>query len=214
MSIVPRTVAGKLAYFEQHLPVWAADPVAIGLTAQQIVDLSALVATARTNFDAALDARSSSRSATVAQNTAIYEMAELGGDFIKTIRAFAETNNDPNVFVIAQIPPPSPPTPAGPPEEPTNLRATLLSPFGIQISWDGSASQGTYFNIWRKLNTETIFSFVGTTKTKSLDDTSIPDGTAAASYYVSAHREEQTANSAVMTLQFGSGSGAGLTLAA
>jgi hypothetical protein len=214
MAVVPDKIAEKLSYFEQHLPVWAANTTTIGITSLQISDLAILVADARANFDSAIDARSVSRAATVAQNASIDAMVELGGDLIKTIRAFAETTNDITVFETAQVPPPSPPTPAGPPEQPTNLAAKLLTPFGLTISWNGSAAQGTYFNIWRKLNAETVFSFVGTTKTKSLDDTSIPDGTTSANYYISAHRDEQTVNSAIMTLQFGSGGGAGLTLAA
>jgi hypothetical protein len=112
MAVVPDKIAEKLSYFEQHLPVWAANTTTIGITSLQISDLAILVADARANFDSAIDARSVSRAATVAQNA------------------------------------------------------------------------------------------------------SIPDGTTSANYYISAHRDEQTVNSAIMTLQFGSGGGAGLTLAA
>jgi hypothetical protein len=214
MSVVPRPIGEKLSFFEQHLPVWTKGPASIGLTADQLAALSVLVGQAREKVDEVNDLRSRSRAATNSQSVAIGAMGELGGDLIKTIRAFAETNNDPNVFGAAQIPLPSPPTPSGPPEQPGLLEAQLLSPFGLRISWKGSAARGTYFNVWRKLGGETSFSFVGTAKTRSLDDLTIPAGSASVSYFVAAHRAALTTNSSALEVRFGSGVDGSMTLAA
>jgi hypothetical protein len=214
MSVVPRPIGEKLSFFEQHLPVWTKDPASIGLNSDQVAELSVLVSQAREKVDEVNDLRSRSRAATNSQSVAVGAMAELGGDLIKTIRAFAETNNDPNVFGAAQIPLPAPPTPAGPPDQPKILKAQLLSPFGLRITWEGSAARGTYFNVWRKLGGERSFSFVGTAKTRRLDDLTIPDGSASVSYFVAAHRAALTTNSSVLEVRFGSGVDGSMTLAA
>lgn len=217
MSVIPRTLSEQLDFFEQHLPVWAANPAAIGLTPVQIADLSLLVSEARAAFENAIDARESSRSATMIQSFAFLAMVTLGSDLIKTIKAFAETSGDNSVYGAAQIPPPAAPTPAGPPVEPTHLAANFLSPFGLGLSWKGSVAQGAYFGIWRRLGGETNYTLIATSKTKAYDDTTVPAGTQSVQYYISAHRDEFTVNSSVLALQFGAGgagAGAGLSIAA
>ncbi len=214
MAVVPSKIADRLAFYEQHLPIWATDPTAIGLNVGQISNLATFVADARAKFDATQDARADARAATTLQTNAMATMSDLGADLIKTIRAYAETTNDPNVYGIAQIPPPAPPTPAGPPDKPTELEARILLPFGIGLTWKGTTAQSAYFGIWRQLPGETAFSMIKTTSEKSFEDRTLPGGIDGVVYYIAAVRDSFEVNSASLTISFGADGTASLTLAA
>jgi len=205
MPTVTNTILGKLSFFEEHLPVWAVDPAAIGLDAAQIASLSILVAAARTDFDAAAAIRNSAMAATEAQNNSINAMYDLGADLIKTIRAYAETTNDPGVYVAAEIPAPSPPTPAGPPEKPTELAVGLLPSGGLHLTWKGTLSQSAYFSVYRKAEAESSFTLLDSPADKFFDDTTIPAGANNVTYYIQARRDSFRVDSAWFQVNFGSG---------
>ena len=195
MAVLPDKIAERLAFFEQHLPVWAADPAAIGLSAAQVASLSNFVVAARADFDAAQDARSISRSATVSQNASIGDMTKFGSDLIKTIRSFAQTNNDINVYTAAQIPPPSPPTPLGPPETPANFTGTLNSVGAIELSWNASRAGGTSFTIERSVGgIDGPWTIIGTSEDKDFTDTAVPRAVDTISYRVTASRSGGSSN--------------------
>ncbi len=205
MPTVTNTILGKLSFFEEHLPVWAVDPAAIGLDAAQIASLSILVAAARTDFDAAAAIRNSAMAATEAQNNSINAMYDLGADLIKTIRAYAETTNDPGVYVAAEIPAPAPPTPAGPPEKPTELAVGLLPSGGLHLTWKGTLSQSAYFSVYRKAEAESSFTLLDSPADKFFDDTTIPSGANNVTYYIQARRDSFRVDSAWFQVNFGSG---------
>ncbi|KAA0215859.1 MAG: hypothetical protein DYG94_06800 [Leptolyngbya sp. PLA3] len=203
MATVPDKIAERLAFYEQHTPVWAAAAASIGLSSTQLTALASLVNDARNAFDDAQAARSASRAATTVQTNAMSALSEFGADLIKTIRAFAETSNDPNVYAVAQIPPPKPPTPAGPPDMPTDLTATFIFPWGIRLTWKGSVAQSAYFGVFRRLPGETNFTMIKTFKDKWFDDTTLPTGISSVEYYIAAFRDSYQVNSAALGLQFG-----------
>jgi hypothetical protein len=203
MATVPNTILGKIQFYEQHLPVWSVDPAAIGLVAADIIALSAVVNQARTDYDTAQASRNAAKANTEVQNTSVGTMADMGGGFIDTIRAFAKKNDDPGVYAAAQIPAPQPPTPPGPPEKPTELEAGVLLPFGVSLTWKGSVASGAYFGIFRKLTSETSFSLLKTLSDKSFDDTSLPAGVDGVDYYIAAMRDEFQVNSVTLQVRFG-----------
>jgi hypothetical protein len=210
MPTMPDKIAERLAFFELHLPVWAANPTAIGLTAIQVADLATRTASARTAFDAAQNARSTAKATTVTQTEAMGDMSNLGGDLIKTIRAFAETTNDVNVYSAAQIPPPAPPTPTGPPDVPTNIDASINNFGEIKVNWKASRAVGTQFIVQRQLKavdgTLGNWSFAGSSVTNDYTDTTVPTGFAAVNYRVYAQRPGgQSDASITVTLNFGTG---------
>jgi hypothetical protein len=214
MPVVPQTIIGRIEFYEQHLPVWALNPTAIGLSAAQVADLTARTIQARADYEAAQAVRNTAKAATMTQNDAVSFMHELGGDLVKTIRAFAETTDDTAVYAAAEIPAPQPPTPPGPPDQPTALDADILLPFGIGLTWKGSTAQSTYFGIWRKLDSEVNPVLIKTTKNKSFDDRTLPDGTNAVDYYIAAYRDDFEVNSATLRIQIGANGATSMTLAA
>jgi hypothetical protein len=213
-GIVPDTQQGAIDFFSSRTPTWAANQAAIGISAAQVVDIDAKVTAAQTKLAAAQAARNAAKTATLDLADAMNDMRGFGGDLIKTIRAFAETTDDDTVYVLSDIPPVSPPTPAGPPDQPTVLAADILLPFGIGLTWKGSVSQSAYFSVWRKVDSDISFSLIGTTKSRDFEDRSLPAQTASVDYYIAAIRDTFTVNSASLSIQIGSDGAGAMTLAA
>jgi hypothetical protein len=212
MGVIPTTIIGKIQFYETHLPVWAVDPTAIGLTALQLADLSLLTTAARADFDSTQSIRDAARASTLDQKVSVNAMQELGGDLVKTIRAFAETTNDDTVFSAAQIPPPAPPTPAGPPDMPTEVSAEINNFGYVLIKWKGSRSFGTQFVLQRQLTpvggAPGTWTYAGSSTTNDYTDTTVPTGFASVSYRVYAQRAGGISDaSGTTTIAFGTGSG-------
>lgn len=205
MAVLPESRAALVAWFEARLPVWALDPTGIGLTAVQVSDMAALVAAARSALTAQTNAINAKLAATSTMHVQTDAVRSFGGDLVKVIKNYADLTNNPLVYDEAQVPPPAPPTPAGPPPQPTELVASVLLPFGIGLTWKGSVAQSAYFGIYRQLPGESGFSLIDTSKTKSYQDTTVPAGTARADYYIAALRDDYQVNSSTLTVQFGPG---------
>lgn len=202
-TTIPQSVLGKLEFFEERLAVWSADPTAIGIEATDIVSLNTMVTNARAAYENARASRNTAKADTIIQNLAIADMYGFGSDLVKTMRAFALKTNDPSVYSAAQIPPPAPPSPVGPPDQPTELAASVLLPFGIRLTWKGSVANGAYFGIFRKLHGETSYSIIKTTAEKSYSDTALPVGVTSVDYYIAAMRDAFQVNSSSLQVRFG-----------
>lgn len=185
--------------------MWAADPPAIGLTALQISDLTTATAAARASLTAQTNAINIKEAATNTMHVQTDALRSLGGDLVKVIKTFAELTGDPLVYDEAQVPPPAPPTPAGPPPQPTELSAALLPGGGIRLAWKGSVSQGAYFSIYRRLDGESSFTLIKSPKTKSFDDTTVPAGIGSLVYYIQAVRDEFSVDSSWFMVNLGAG---------
>ena len=213
-GIVPETQQGAIDFFATRTPTWAANQASIGISAAQVVDIDSKVTAAQTKLAAAQAARVASQTATLELRDALKDMRSFGGDLIKTIRTFAETTDDATVYTLSDIPPISPPTPAGPPDQPVELAASILLPFGIGLAWKGSVSQSAYFAVWRRLPGEVSFTMIETTKNKTFEDSTLPDATASVEYYIAAIRDTYTVNSSTLSIQIGSNAAGQMTLAA
>ena len=101
---------GKIEFYESHLLPWTTNVLAIGITASSISDLATLTSEARTAYDGHVSATAAARAATADfydKVAAMHGGAGAGSDMIATIRAFAQSSGDANVYVLAQIPPPA-----------------------------------------------------------------------------------------------------------
>jgi hypothetical protein len=176
MSTLPNGDLNQITFMEQHAPIWAASPTAVGLTAATCTQITSAVGAARKAFNDAQNARAASKSFTNTQKNAIAAMHTLSADAIKTIRLFAETSGNPEVYSKADIDPPAPPTPAQAPTQPIQLRASIEPSGALTIGWKaGPASTnpitgqvydpstvGVTYVIGRKVNGEMNFTQVGT----------------------------------------------------
>jgi len=188
MGVVPNSIVGRIQFFEEHLPVWVDNAAKIGLSSVQLTDLATRTAQARADFETALASRSEAKANTELQNLSVGSMYNLGSDLIKTVRAYAETTEDPTVYASAQIPAPATPTPLGPPATPTDLAVTLTTVGDLELTWKASRAGGTSFSIERQTGPTGSWSLIGTSEDKTFTDSAVPTGETQIAYRVTAAR--------------------------
>lgn len=215
MPIVPPGRIEKVQFYEAHLPPWTGNSTAIGLTAAQMTAFTDLVKDARTAFDVHQTALDASKAATEAFYNAVATMQTEGAGLIRTIKNKAESTNDPNVYVLAQIPSPATPTPVGPPGTPTDFRIELLQYGGLKLTFkcsNPSGSVGTIYEVKRRNGATGEFVYIGATGVKNFTDATLPSGLSSATYQITAIRSTASGNPAQFTINFGVGGGGGFTI--
>ncbi len=101
-----------------------------------------------------------------------------------------QTTNNPNVYVLANIPAPAAPTPAGPPVAPKDLSAVMNSDGTMRLTWKGTIAQlggRQFFSIWRQLPSQTMPLQIGAAK--EFTDVTVPRGLQQVVYNIRAHRD-------------------------
>ncbi|MFG0285226.1 MAG: hypothetical protein ACF8R7_12450 [Phycisphaerales bacterium JB039] len=207
MRTMPNGRIDLIRFFEARLGAWSADPAAIGLSAQQLADLSAMVAAGRAALDDAEELRNLARAATLTFNDAVGDIRKAGGSALNTIRAFAEAGADPAaVYAAAQIPPRAQPSPAPAPQAPTDFAFTLLGDGALELRWSAPApipGAEVFTTIHRKLDGAGDFALLAGTGEESWTDRTIPAGTVSAQYMLRALRRGQVSPpSAITTVYF------------
>ncbi|MCA9279796.1 MAG: hypothetical protein H6815_09440 [Phycisphaeraceae bacterium] len=194
MSTLPGTIVGDIEWFEQRVTGWAENPAAIGLTAGQVTEITTETTEARTAYDNAQAAKTAAKNATMTQNTQVSEMRSFGNQVIKTIRAYALTQPDPNaVYTAASVPPPKDPQ-SNPPEQPYGITYDLNDSGALELKWKGNTQGGsTVYSVLRSVQTEPGEPFgqleqVGLTGVRSFTDSTVPACTIAAQYIIKAYK--------------------------
>lgn len=219
MSIVPSTRLGKIQFYEARIGPWTSHAGEIGLEDQSTSDLAMLITQARAAYNAAEAARAAAKAATLDYYNKVRLMHSspgAGSDMISTIRNFAQTTNNPNVYVLAQIPAPATPGTVPPPGTPFDFRINLLQDGSLELRWkcnNPKGSQGTIYEVTRRLGGSGPFTFVGASGSRSLVDDTLPIGSAPVTYQITAVRSTSRGNPAQYTVNFGTGGGGGLAIA-
>ena len=212
-TVVPSKDLDAVQFFEDHLGVWSSNALAIGTSVSAITAYTTVVKAARDAYTAQQKAQQTAKAATTTWHNNVKNMREIGGDLIKTIKAFADTTNNPNVYSLAEIPMPMPPAPVPAPGQPGSFKVGLTGSGAIEITWkcdNGSASTGAFFVITRKLAGETAFTTVGNVGAKKFTDMSIIQGTTGATYLVQGFRGILAGTiSEQLSVQFGVSAGGG-----
>lgn len=225
MNVLPKAVIERIQFCETHLPVWAQDPAAVGLTAAMVAELAAETAAARQAYDAAETARQASMAATHGLALAAEAMTGRVRGIVRTIKTFAQ--NQPGsqgaaVYSAAQIPAPSGPTPTPAPGQPTRVRVKLESAGGVTLSWEAdsaAASSGAFFTIARRLPGQSGYTDIGgapgttaRSRRMSFTDTTLPASAVAAggaTYTITGRRGDRVGPTSIaVSVQVGVG-GAG-----
>lgn len=153
MSVLPQTRAKRLEFFEARVGQWTDNAAAIGISAAQAASIKSRTMDDREAYTNAQMARDAAKAATLTWYTSNDSMVNLGRDLIRTIKAYAETTNNPNVYALANIDPPAPPQPVPAPETPTAVVGSV-SPDGIvTLKWRATrsgSSSGIFFVVERK----------------------------------------------------------------
>lgn len=214
MPTVPTKDLDAVQFFETHIPVWTANAVALGTSAAAVTALDGKTKTARADSNAQQTAREAARTATNVFHGSVRAMRAAGADIIRQIRTQAEVTGNPNVYNLAQIPPPSAPTANPPPGQPNSFAVSLTGSGAIVLTWkstNSAPSGGAYFTVKRRLPGETSFTVVGGTGSRSFADDSVPAGVNLVTYIVQGFRgSEPGVESDQMNVQFGA-AGEGMT---
>lgn len=237
MAVIPSDRLQRIEFCEQHLAPWTASAAAIGLLPADVTALATRTTAARAAYNAAIAARQAAKAATEAFYNAVDgtgAMSDKVREMVKTIKAYADSKNDPNVYVLAQIPAPIPPVPGSslPPGQPTGFGVALNPDGSITLSWkstNAASSTGGSFVVARRFNPTVAnpnpgFAVIGTaagsgqseaggSRTITFTDATIPAGTTGVTYIVSPRRGGKFGiPSDAYAVTFG-GVGLGLTLA-
>ncbi|VAX39308.1 hypothetical protein MNBD_PLANCTO03-1113 [hydrothermal vent metagenome] len=211
MAELPETILGQLQYFEQHIPVWASDPAAIGLTIAQIADITSLTGAMRVAYNNSQASRQTSKDDTLLQRIAHHDMLGLGTALIATIKAFDDASGSTGaILAAASIAIDNAASPFGPPIVATEFVTSLHNSGAIEIRWKGTVANGTYYTIHRKLDSETDFALIGNASDREFTDATIPAGTPKATYYLITHRDAlNSGQSEHITVNLGVGGSVG-----
>lgn len=210
MSLLPDSRVGKIEFYEARIGKWTESAVEIGLSALSVGNLATLVEAARASFTAAEDARASSKSATAAFYEAVRSMHNApgaGSDMLQTIRNFAETTDDPNVYIIANIPAPSAGEPLPPPGQPRDFTITLDPTGPLTLKWKCENAGGNLvFMVRRKLQGESAWTLIGGSGSREFTDVTLPAGVDSVTYSITAQRGSVSGVASIpLQISFGGG---------
>jgi hypothetical protein len=215
---IPGTRNEILAWAESLIGQWGTNQAAIGLTAAQVTELAGDIANARQALTDVQATRANAKAETqdyYAKADAVHTKASKA---VTAIKSFAKNSTDPaTVFLLAGITGQNPPSPAPAPEQPSNLRAILQNNGAVEVSWTGRGPVGTIYEVYRKLATETTYTFLSNidASEKKYTDAGVPAGTLSATYQVRAIRGDQfSPYSTAFAIQFGTSDGVGAGAAA
>lgn len=214
MPILPAKIEELLTFAENHQALWIAQAAVIGLTAGQATAFKNAALAARADFNGQVLAEQAKLAATSRSQVSIRALRKLAGETLNVIKAFAETQANPDaVYQAAQIPAPTPPSARPAPGTPTTFKATLNPDGSVTLRWkcqNPSGTSGTVYNIVRRSGAEGPLVFVGAVGVRSFTDITIPAGTTTVQYIVTAQRAETTGiPSSPYTVMFGN-AGAGV----
>ena len=192
-------------FLNAHAAGWLANATAIGLTADQVTDLIALLNEANIDLTNAETARDTSKSATLGWYTSNDAARGHGASMISAIKAFADAAESPNaVYELANLSPKDPPEPVAAPVPPEAFNMFIKSNGNVEITWKISNPPGTLYILERQLEGETGWTRLTTSSKKAYEDKSVPAGTPLARYRVTPVRSDVEGDtSATQTILFG-----------
>lgn len=214
MSLLPDTIIGQIEFCEEHLPIWTANATQIGLLPAQVTAFGTAVTAARTQYNAAVAARAAAKNQTANMHQKLDTMNGQCADLVRIIRAYANVQNDPNVYIKAEIPAPPTPQPVPAPGTPGDFTVSINELGAIRIDWkcaNPTSAIGTVYEVSRRIGSpeESEFTFVGNTGKKFFEDTTLPSGSAGGpfgvTYSVTGVRSTLRGNPGVFTLTIGAG---------
>lgn len=199
------TVRQQIERISVYTPRFTSNSAALGLSALQISALQDALDLAETAYQDHLSAMTESKTATQNWYDKGNECIEVARGLIKAIKAKAEVDDNPGLYVLSGIPvPDSTPTPSTPPSTPTEFAAAVTNTGYVQVTWKGTRSSLISTNIFRRLANETNFTMVGAVTGSNWTDTTVPPGTTTASYYGVAFRKGLSSEpTEVVTINFG-----------
>jgi hypothetical protein len=187
-------------------------PAAFGLLESQAVEYAALDASYAACYMAALDPQQRTKAKVVGKNEARARLRAMASDLAKIIGGTASVTSEQKVELGLNVP--AMPSPLPPPGTPHSFRVTLMGDGSIGLGWkckNPPGSRGTIYHVWRRVDGESTFAYLGTFGAKRYLDRDIPAGTTSLTYEVQAVRSKTAGPKAQHTVRFGTAGGSSVT---
>ncbi|MEQ8843643.1 MAG: hypothetical protein RIB58_02220 [Phycisphaerales bacterium] len=180
---VPRRLSQFVPWIISRVDLWnggQSGPPDIGLSSQQLADLTALRDDFVQKYNDAQAARDLSKARTILQHEAYDELrAVLGGD-IDIIDGYAKATGDAGVYARAQLPPPKDATPRETAPVPASLELRNTTNGNLVLSFEANKGQGATFLIQRRYKVigsdATQYDLVASVAQKTWTDLNVPTG--------------------------------------
>lgn len=195
MRTVPRRNQSKILYFKTHVPKWAENAEALGLSAETIAELQAKTEAANALANTQREVQSLLAAKTAALNNALDKLSNLGAAAIQTIRARAK-NAGPEVYLLGWLSQPEKGSPVAPPGKPEGLRLELMDGW-LSLRWtcaNPRGSSGTMYYLHRSLDGGAM-AFLGISGAKTFVDQTVPAGTTTIVYRIQSFRSTKLGTS-------------------
>lgn len=206
MATVPKRLSEKVAFYQNHLEQFAENADALGLTPEEVAELTAQTEAARVAHRAQQEAQNAARAATLTYNLAVAAMANTGAALLEKIRSKAQRTHSPNLFPLAHLPPRATRTPIDAPGTPSRLLPTLQLDGSLLLKWtcpNPRGSVGTVYQVYRRSG-NAGWTYLGCVGEKKYVDQTIPAGATALMYKIQAVRSTRTGKPAEFIINFGS----------
>ncbi len=215
---MPKSISDLINWCNVHVDLWTLNSSQINMAAPTALAFKNAVSAMVTSNAAAEAAREASKNATIVLRGNINIVRTLGSANIASIKGFAETTRNVNVYALGGVSPSDPPSPVPAPLAPDMFTAGVNPDGSLTIKWKVTQPTGvsnvTYI-VSRRINgggggagAFTIVANEGSNKT-FLDKT-LPIGVDKVEYMVQPKRGNVFgAQSNIFTVQFGSVAGGG-----
>src|SRR5687767_12341179 len=174
MGLLPENNSDRIAWFTSRTALWTTNATAIGTSTTQITAVSTAATAASAALAAQITAQNAAKAATETLNEAMRTLTNSGNIVIEQVRTKARSSGD-SVYPLANIPAPATPTPKPAPGKPTNLQVTLDETGVLFLKWKCSnppGTQGTIYQVWRKIGATGALTYLGGTGSKDFVDDS------------------------------------------
>ena len=208
MSVVPESRSEAIDWFTNRLAAWQADPASIGLTLELVNELAAATAAASGARTAAAQAEDAKLAASQTFRNEADTMRTIGVGLVAQIKGYAKATQDPAVYATALLPDPATPEPTPAPGTPTDFKIFLDQDGFVELTFrcnnPGNVAGVTY-DVWRQTGAQGAFEYLLNTGERRFTDTTVPAGTAVATYRVVARRSTEAGGPALFPVRFGVG---------
>lgn len=213
MSTIPSRPDDALDWAAARIPVWSADPEAIGLTLPEIQALQLLLDDANSAKADTVSTRAAAKTATASFKDKFQAMRDLASVQVATIRAFARSSTNPqDVYTAAEIPPPATPGESPAPAQPRDFRVSLLQDGTLSFTFkcpNPPGASGVTYKVERQDAPQAPFTFLTNAKDKRFEDTSFPNTSSLIFYRVTAQTATKDGLPADFTVRYGAGNEGG-----
>ncbi len=214
MGLISQSKIGKIQFFQSKVAPWTTNAVAIGTSAAEVTAMEAKLTAAQDAMNDQIAAYAAAETATNALDNAIDALMNAGTDIIKQIRTKAAIVGGDSVYNLAEIPPRALPSPKPAPGKPTDFGATIEDNGALKLKWkcnNPAGATGTLYQVYRKAEGESDYTYIGGTGEKKLTDETVPAGAAQLMYQIQAVRSTAVGPWATFVVTIGTVAGGAMS---